>query len=478
MGQEIATSFFSAADFERFSASLREETAQLAQWLAQGRFGGLAHVAGLELEAWLVGRDDLLPAPVNESFLGLLANPLVVYELARFNVEINTTPHPVGSGCLSAMRRELEQTWKDCQVCAQRLGASLVAIGILPTLQESMLSVDNMSPLQRYRAINEQVLHIRHGRPLCLDIQGQDHLVTCHRDVMLEAATTSLQMHLQVPQEQAVRFFNAALIISAPMVAVSANSPYLFGRDLWDDTRIPLFEQSVDVEGFEAPGRGAVRRVTFGTSYARESLFECFQENLDRYPVLLPIVFDAQAPPLSHLRLHNGTIWRWNRPLIGIEPGGAVHLRIEHRVASAGPTVADMIANIALFLGLVYTLGTQQPAPESQMSFDQARANFYAAAKDGLRARVTWLDGREVGLQPLLLDVLLPLARRGLQTAGMRRDIRNYLDQIMESRVQRGRNGAAWQREFVARYGRDMRALTAAYAERQQSGLPVHQWDV
>jgi hypothetical protein len=334
-----------------------------------------------------------------------------------------------------------------------------------------------MSPLQRYHALNEQVLQRRHGLPLCLDIRGQDHLFTCHHDVMLEAATTSMQIHLQVSPVEAVRFYNAAQILAAPMVAVAANAPYLFARDLWDDTRIPLFEQSVAVGGFAAKHCRATR-VGFGTGYAQHSLLECFQENLDCYPVLLPIAFTEGMDRLHHVRLHNGTIWRWNRPLIGVETDGRPHLRIEHRVASAGPTVVDVVANIALFLGLVHALGRQAEAPEQRLAFTQARANFYAAAKDGLRAEVVWLEGGSVPLRTLLLDKLLPLAREGLRELGMEDEIVHYLDAVIVPRVRTGRNGAAWQRAFVARHGSDMQALAAAYLVRQRRGLPVHEWDV
>jgi hypothetical protein len=295
---------------------------------------------------------------------------------------------------------------------------------------------------------------------------------------MLEAATTSLQIHLQVSPRQAIRFFNAAQILSAPMVAVAANAPYLFGKDLWDDTRIPLFEQSVEVQGFKDRDHCADTRVTFGRGYARQSLLECFQENLDCYPVLLPISLPAEAETLSHLRLHNGTIWRWNRPLIGFSTQGRPHLRIEHRVASAGPTIADGVANIAFFLGMVQVLARQAIAPESQLDFDQARRNFYAAAKDGLRARITWLDGHKGRLDALILEVLLPMARRGLRELDMEEEIAGYLDAIIEPRVRRGRNGAGWQRAFVAQHGTDMQALTLAYIAHQRTGVPVHEWPV
>jgi hypothetical protein len=292
---------------------------------------------------------------------------------------------------------------------------------------------------------------------------------------MLESAATSLQMHLQVSQEQAVRFYNAAHILSAPTVAVAANGAYLFGKDLWDDTRIPLFEQAVAVWGGGGSSESSIARVTFGSGYARESLLECFVENLERYPVLLPVVFPNEPTEFHHVRLHNGTIWRWNRPLIGVDAAGP-HLRLEHRVASAGPSIVDVMANMALFYGLAYAFVEDVPPPETRLPFAKTRANFYAAARYGLDSRVIWVDGREVGVRSLLLERLIPMAREHLQALGVDNgDIGYYLG-IVQERLRLGRTGAAWQRAFVTKHGPDMGALVAAYAAHQRSGRPVHEW--
>jgi gamma-glutamyl:cysteine ligase YbdK (ATP-grasp superfamily) len=294
---------------------------------------------------------------------------------------------------------------------------------------------------------------------------------------MLESAATSLQLHLKVDADTAVRYYNAAQIVAAPMVAAAANSPYLFGRDLWDETRIPLFEQSVEVGGFAGASRGPLRRVSFGTGYAKDSLFECFAENQQHFPVLLPISYAAPAAELRHLRLHNGTIWRWNRPLIGFDSDGTPHLRIEHRVLPAGPTVVDSIASAAFFYGLVHALAVRAAAPESQLPFATARDNFYAAARDGLDAQITWLEGRRQPAQSLLLDQLIPLARFGLGLLEIDPAERDVFLDIVKQRIRNACTGCNWQRAWVARHGRDMQALTEAYYERQQRGEPVHTWN-
>lgn len=475
MGQEITHSHFCDADFERYRARLQRETELLGSWFADNRFSAQGSVAGFELEAWLVDR-SFMPAALNERFLEKVQTAWISPELSQFNIEINVEPHRLGGAALRRLHAELDGTWAKCCATAEELDAYLIMIGILPSVSEQELSLGNMSRMKRYRALNEQVFRQRKGKPLRLDIVGREHLRTTHHNVMLESATTSFQVHLQVKPADAVRFYNASIIASAATVAVAANAPYLFGADLWDETRIPLFEQAVEVGGYDGAAYGPLRRVSFGSGYARESLFECFEENQQHFPVLLPMEFENGERHLEHLRLHNGTIWRWNRPLIGFDEQGEAHLRIEHRVMAAGPTVLDSIANAAFFYGLVQYLATMESRPEEQIRFAQARDNFYAAARHGLQATVNWLDERKGNLRTLLLEQLLPWAHIGLQALDVDRDDRRDYLGIIEQRVQEAQTGSAWQREWVARRGRDMRALTQAYAEQQQSGRPVHEW--
>jgi hypothetical protein len=332
-----------------------------------------------------------------------------------------------------------------------------------------------MSDLKRYRALNEQVLSRRAGRPLRIRIEGREHLSLDHPDVMLEAATTSFQIHLQSAQRDAVRYFNASIIAAGPLVAAAGNSPLLFDTDLWDETRISLFEQSVEIGD---PSDQENRRVSFGHGYARESLFECFAENIATHSVLLPILMDRPPLEFAHLRLHNGTVWRWVRPLIGFDPNGTPHLRIEQRVLPAGPTIADMLANAALYFGLTRFLAGLSESPESSFCFESARNNFYAAARDGLRAQLTWLDGSSLDARTLLLEELLPMARHGLRTLDIEaNNISHYLD-LMESRIQNGQTGAVWQRTYREVHHADSLHLVAAYLERQRSGVPVHEWEL
>jgi gamma-glutamyl:cysteine ligase YbdK (ATP-grasp superfamily) len=477
MGQEIQQTHFSRAEFTDYADRLRHETELLDTWFREAVFSTRDRTGGFELEAWLIDTGGR-PAPVNAEFLTKLDDPMVVPELARFNVELNDHPQHLWGSALSRFEASLGATWNKCRRVAAELDTRLLMIGILPTLRQEELTQANMSDLRRYRALNEQVLRLREGRPLELDIQGHERLKGVHGDVMLESATTSFQLHLKVHPRHAVRAYNAAQVLSAPMVAVTANSPFLFGNDLWDETRIPLFEQSVAVGGIAGARHGPLRRVTFGSGYARGSLYECFLENQQHYPVLLPMRFHEGVERMAHLRLHNGTIWRWNRPLIGFDYDGIPHLRIEHRVAPGGPTVTDVIANAAFFFGLMQALMSAGTPIESRVAFSQARDNFYAAARYGLNAQVSWGEAHRGPLRALLLAELLPLARHGLVSLEIdAAEIEYYLG-IIEARARRAATGADWQRAWVARHGRDMTALTEAYARRQQEGAPVHEWDV
>ncbi len=479
MGNEINRDRFTREDFHRFSNCLRAETTLLGDWLRSGRVAAEPLRMGYELEAWLVDPTGH-PAPINQQFLDRLAHHDVVHELAQFNVELNGAPHLLRDDPFRRTHADLDGLWNRCSRVARELEVRPVMIGVLPTARVENFTLESMSPLQRYRALNLQVLELRNRRPLHVEIHGDaESLSQDRQDVMLEAAATSLQLHLQVPPDRAGRFFNAAMLLSAASVALAANSPYLFGRRLWQETRVPLFEQAVAIDPVDgAHGVGAPGRVTFGTGYVREGLHELFRENAERYPVLLPQCSDAKPAQLSHLQLHNGTIWRWNRPLVGFGDDGQCHLRLEHRVMAAGPTVADVMANAVFFYGaLLACVGRRQPL-EKELPFQAAARNFYAAARDGLRAEVEWLGGQKVVLRELLLQSLIPKADAALAESGLAPDAyRPYLE-IARARVASGHTGAAWQIGWVQRHGRDFAGLVQAYMAHADSGRPVHEWEL
>lgn len=474
MGLEISETFFDEDAFAEYRRRLSTETALLKRLITERGFSSRGNIGGYELECWLLDH-NYFPAPINQQLLESLNDPLVVPELSQFNVEINGQPLAVTGNVFSAMTAELTATWQRCQHAAHGLDGNLMMIGTLPTIRQKDLCLKNMSCLKRYRALNEQVFSRRAGKPLRIFISGNETLDIDHDDVMLEAATTSFQLHLQAAQENAVRIYNASLLAAGPILAASGNSPFLFGADLWDETRIPLFEQSVDIN---AESDAEYGRVSFGQGYAQESLYECFAENLANHPVLLPLLSDTPSEQFAHLRLHNGTIWRWVRPLIGFDADRTPHFRIEQRVLPAGPTIVDMVANAALYYGLVHFLSVMKSPMESGISFEHTRQNFYAAAKSGLNAKLMWTGDCPIDARTLLLDEILPTAASGLNLLNVNdKDIAFFMS-IIEARIRTGQTGAVWQRAYREKHGRCNVILIAAYLERQRSGAPVHEWDI
>ncbi len=461
MGQEIAATQFTAADRDQFARRLDAET-ELARGLyQQSGFSQSGPVCGFELEAWLIDR-NFFPAPHNQSFLARMADPLVVPELSRFNIEINGTPRPPGGLGLVEMEAELAQTWARCVSTAHDEVDTAVAIGTLPTLRDADLSLAAMTPSNRYAALNAEVMRLRGGAAVEIEIDcpaGGAPLRSSHIDVMLEAATTSFQLHWQVPVAELGAALDASLELSGPLLALSANSPFVFGQPLWHESRIALFEQAL--------GLG---RVGFGHGYVGDDPTRLFAENQADYPVLLPICSDQPAARFAHLRLHNGTVWRWNRLLVGFDPDDAPHLRIEQRAMPAGPSVIDMLANAAFFYGAVHMLA----ARPQMLPFEAARANFYAAARLGMGAQLDWPGGDRRPAWRVLAE-LLPLARQGLEQLGTASQaIDRFLD-VIEQRIAARRTGAQWQLDHFARC-KDPFRLTADYLEHQRSGAPVHEW--
>lgn len=477
MGGEIEESRFTPEDFHRFSRALKTETETLRQWLRDGRIVDESPRMGLELETWLVDEAGC-PAPCNAQVLEDLPGQPLAPELAQYNLELNTAPRPLAGRPFSATAAELSALWDRLRTAAAAHACRPAMIGILPSLRQQDLGLERMSGLRRYQALNDQVLLLRNRRPIELAIDGPEPLHVSGGDVMLEAAATSVQLHLQVSPRHAARLYNASTLASAATVALAANAPRLFGRRLWEDTRIPLFEQAVNVGPPHQGHAGPLPRVTFGSGYARDALYNFFVENRQHYPVLLPVTSGEPPSRLPHLILHNGTIWRWNRPLVGFTGDGRCHLRIEHRVMSAGPTIADMMANAAFYYGLVYGLLQEERPVEAVLPFTAHEHNFHAAARHGLGAMMRWQGGVERPLHALIGDELLPLAERGLRWLNVAAEERHrYLD-IIGERLRSGRTAAAWQEAWLQRRGMDPCGLTRAYVERQESGEPVHSWDV
>jgi hypothetical protein len=478
MGQEIEKLHHDNQELQNFRKKLREETLILKHWFDNELFQKDHFKTGIELEAWLVD-ENMRPNPIASDFLHKLNHPSVVPEIALFNFEINSDPFILSGKTLNDLENHMQALWSQCENAAQEVQAIPLLMGTLATLRPSMLELKYITPNNRYIAMNEEVLRFRHGKPLMLRLEGEDQLHLNMDSVIAECAATSLQIHIGVSQAMAARYYNASVIASAFVTAISANSPYLFGLELWDESRIMVFEQAVEMDSYRTKDGAMLKRVTLGDNYVRESLFELFLENLDGHPILLPSLRESEPSELAHLRLHNGTIWRWNRPIIGVNKEGSPHLRIEQRAPSAGPTIKDSVANTAFYLGLVDYLAQMEIPPENLISFASAKENFYEAAKLSFDADVKWVDGKTHNIQKLILDELLPAIKTSLMRRAFdQQQISYYVDEVLHARVVSGLNGARWQKAWIHTHGKRFQEMMEAYRLNQKSGLPVHQWSV
>lgn len=475
MGREITSD--ERLDEGAFQERLRAESKLAMTWFRDKAFEAPETPSiGLEVEAWLVDRDGL-PSPRNIEFLNILDDPLMVPELAAFNFEYNAPPAELEGSVFADMTARLSQVWKAASEAADSLQLTPLMTGIPTTLREPMLSLDTITESARYRLLNDRLFQLRGGAPLTIAIDGRERLDLVQDHLMIEAACTSLQVHLMLTQDNAAASYNASQIASAPLIAISSNSPFLYGRRLWEETRIPAFESAVNLPGYrQADGRRA-NRVSFGQNHLRSSMMELFLENLDGYPPFLPMVSDTPDDHLVHFNLHNGTIWRWTRPILYPGKGKTPHLRLENRVMPAGPTVIDIVANTAFCIGLILHLREEENLAE-RLPFEMARRNFYAGAKQGLGADLVWLDGEVINTQVLIRERLADAAEQALVKAGVAAmDAKGAID-IIRGRSRNGQTGAAWQRAHANCNGNDHQKLILDYLARQQEGAPVHRWTI
>jgi gamma-glutamyl:cysteine ligase YbdK (ATP-grasp superfamily) len=487
MGEEVEVQEFSRADRTRHREKVRRCLDVFARMLREAAFDTDDPMTGMEVELNLVD-DQGDPALKNVEALEAIADPDFQNELGQFNIEINVPPAKLREDGLGTFEQNLRRSLNDAEEKSSRVGAHLVMIGILPTLGEGHMDVEHLSANPRYRLLSEQILNAR-GEDIAIDIAGRERLRTTADSIVPEAACTSTQLHVQTSPDQFAAYWNASQAIAAVQLAVGANSPYLLGKELWRETRIPLFEQATDTRSEELKAQGVRPRVWFGERWIT-SVFDLFEENVRYFPALLPVsdeedplqVLEAGGTPnLSELRLHNGTIYRWNRPVYDIS-GGVPHLRVENRLLAAGPTVADTMANTAFYFGLVRALAESERPLWSQMSFSAAEENFHVAAQQGIEAQIYWPGVGQVSATELVLRRLLPAARQGLESWGVDSETSDRLLGIIEQRCLTGMNGAEWfvqrmeQREDQDRYDA-LRATLLEYLDRMHSNEPVHGWD-
>jgi len=489
MTSHTVTSEIGKGSARAFSKALLKDLQALEKMLENGLIESGVRRFGCEQEMFLVNR-AWRPAPVAMEVLERLDGEAFTTELARFNLEMNVEPMVLGGACLSTLQESIEELLDMAREAASEEGADVVLAGILPTLGKSDLTLDNISPMPRYYALNESLTRMR-GRAYRLQIQGRDELQIEHDSVMLEACNCSCQVHLQVDSTEFAPMYNAAQAMTGPVLAAAVNSPVLFGKRLWAETRIALFRQSIDTRSTSVHLREFSTRVRFGDRWVKESVAELFQEDIAQFRVLLAqeTVEDpfeqlaaGDIPRLQALQLHNGTVYRWNRPCYGISEGKP-HLRIECRVLPSGPTVLDEVANAAFWIGLVLGAKYEYGDITERLSFDDAKYNFLTASRQGLDAGFRWVDGQSVTAPELILETLLPLARAGLEAYVDRSEIDKYLG-VIHDRVQSRGTGSDWMMrslsEMEDRGSRTerMTALTAAIANRQSERKPCHEWEL
>jgi CBS domain-containing protein/gamma-glutamylcysteine synthetase len=472
-----------------FTRKLLADLRALELMLSGGSIETGVRRIGAEQELFLLDR-HYRPAPLAVEMIDKLGDPHFTTEVARFNLEFNTDPVEFGGTCLRHLETQLDELLTKARRAAHQLSAEVALIGILPTIDISDLTLVNMTPVPRYFALNEAMRRLR-GKDWEFFIKGADELIIRHDSVMVEACNTSFQVHYQVGPEEFASLYNLTQAVAGPVLAAACNSPLLFGRRLWRETRIALFQQSVDHRAAGLHLREQAPRVSFGRRWVDESVLEIFQEDIARYKVLLAADIDEDSlavlarggvPSLKALRLHNGTIYRWTRPCYGITDGKP-HLRIENRILPSGPTVIDEMANAAFWFGLLAGMSRLYPDVRRVMEFEAAHENFVSAARLGLGAQFAWPGHKQLPADELILEELLPVAREGLAARGIdAADATRYLD-VLEERVRSKHTGAQWQLDSFARM-RDsgnraerLAAIIAATIVNQQTQLPVHRWE-
>tara|TARA_R110002073_G_scaffold36761_2_gene106884 strand:+ start:1769 stop:3238 length:1470 start_codon:yes stop_codon:yes gene_type:complete len=489
MGIEIDKTSFASSDYQRFNNALQENLDVLEGLLATPGFGSGAGSIGAELEMYIVDQHGH-PLHLNQEICDAAGDAQLSVELNRYNLEYNLTPHALGDGPFAATEQEILTKLAQLGKVAAEFGGRIVPIGILPTLRPSDFGAHCITDRKRYHALVSQLL--RRSSHFRIDIDGEDPLQLDMADITLEGANTSFQIHYRVLPQLFADTFNAIQLVTPLALAVGANSPTLFGHNLWQETRIPLFKQSIDTRQVDRYTWNEPARVNFGQGWVRHGALELFAEVARVYPPLLPVcsprpgLKEGGAPALAELRLHQSTVWLWNRPVYDSADGG--HLRIEMRALPAGPTAVDMAANAAFLIGLAEGMRPDINSVLPAIPFAIAEYNFYRAAQHGLDARLVWPDNRRSGYEEqavtAIIEHLLPTAREGLESIGIAPgEVARYLG-VIAHRLERRQTGATWQRAKLASLKQSMpmkaalHGMLEEFIARSRENLPVAEWQL
>jgi len=492
MGEQKVSLVKNQAQMQRFVQHLLNDVRALEHMIDKGMFEKNIVRIGAEQEMCLV--DNKTYKPVNKAMeaLGIMKEyEWVETELAQFNLETNLEPRELKGNCLRQMEKENNEKLAIIRKRVAKLDTEVILTGILPTLRQVNLDMKNLTPKKRYKALMESINQQLIGNSYELRLLGIDELLVKHDSPLLEACNTSFQVHLQVSPENFVKMYNIAQTIAAPVMAIAANSPIVFGRRLWHESRIALFQQALDTRTTHDHMRERSPRVNFGSGWLRKSILEIYKEDIARFRVLLSsdvkedsikMLNEGKIPKLRALQVHNSTVYRWNRPCYGISPNGQPHLRIENRVFPAGPTGIDEMANAAFWLGLMVGMESQYEDITDHIGYADIRDNFSKSSRYGMDSKFNWFKDAKISAKDLILKKLLPIAHQGLKNHKVNpKDIDKYLGVIKE-RTSKHMNGARWQLRAYTKLLKEtnqdeaLTCLTASIIKNQKDNIPVHKW--
>ncbi|HKK88943.1 MAG TPA: CBS domain-containing protein [Saprospiraceae bacterium] len=494
MGEQKVSALSDAKQRNEFLNHLLRDVDSMEYMLNNGWFEkGIVRV-GAEQEMCLVNTSTYKPAPIGmEAIEALPDSKWLETELAKFNLEINCDPLVFEKKCFSSLESDIREKLNIINEAIDPMGAQILLTGILPTFRKFDLGMHNLTPRVRYKNLMNAFQEQLNNRSFEFRMSGIDEILIHHDSALLEACNTSFQVHLQVHPDDFVHYYNIAQLLTAPVMALAANSPLVFGKRLWHESRIGLFQQALDTRTTSEHMRDRSQRVSFGKKWIDESILDIFKDDISRYCVLLAadieensteMVAKGKTPKLKALQVHNSTVYRWNRPCYGISPNGQPHLRIENRVLPAGPTVQDEIANAAFWLGAVIGMASEIEDVREHISFEKAYDNFNKAAKFGIEAQFNWFDDRKVDPCTLVLEEILPLARKGLEIRQVdKKDIDRFLG-IIEKRAKTHVNGSSWLLNAFSKLKKEtdndeaLSVLTAAIMDNQKNKRPMHEWKI
>ena len=475
MGQETKQLHYTKQQEQEFYQLLQQETNLLKQWIKAKKFKNSLRVCGYEAEGWIIKEQEGVPYACSDKFLEDVADSHITPELSKFNFEINGNPFPVNKDLPLHLKEDFQFYWKKCSHAAAQQKSRILFIGTYPDLTRIPFGMKQIFPRNRYYAINNRIHSLR-KKSAHINIQGRDTLILNTSNIIHEAETTSLQIHLQTDFSEAKDFYNASLIASPIMCALCANSPFVYGKELWDESRIPLFEQVISLDIIQNGQK--VSRVGLGHGFVDQCISELFEHNL-LHPILLPEIRNKEKKNLQHLLFHNGTIWRWNRPLIGFDEAGNVHFRIEHRVPSSGPSLVDMQANILFFIGLVHLIKNHISRKKLYINFQTLKKFFYLASQFGLSSEMKWLDEKTYKIHHLISEKLITPVKKELNRLSVDNSRTDYLiNDVIKNRAASLQNGASWQKAFIHKFGKKFDKMVESYWHNQQKDIPVYQWKV